>query len=64
VGLSALVCASGTVVAAQAAMGFDKVFVFALDLDPAGGWAVQTRFVDTRTEARTEMPFMTVRMVR
>ena len=48
----------------MAAMGFEKAFVFALDLDPAEGWAVQTRFVDTRTEARTEIPFMTVRLSR
>ena len=48
----------------MAAMGFEKVFVFALDLDPEGGWAVQTRFVDTRTPERVEQPFMTMRMVR
>lgn len=48
----------------MAAMGFEKAFVFALDLNPAEGWAVQTRFIDTRTAARTEIPFMTVRMAR
>lgn len=48
----------------MAAMGLEKAFVFALDLDPDGGWAVQTRFVDTRTPERLEQDFMTVRLFR
>lgn len=49
---------------AMAAMGLEKAFVFALDLDPADGWAIQTRFVDTRTPERLEQDFMTVRFFR
>ncbi len=48
----------------MAAMGLAKEFVFALDLDPDGGWGVQTRFVDTRVPERPEQDFMTVRFLR
>lgn len=49
---------------AMEAMGLAKEFVFALDLDPEGGWGVQTRFVDTRVPERPEQDFMTVRFLR
>lgn len=48
----------------MAEMGLEKAFVFALELDPTDGWAIQTRFVDTRTPERLEQDFMTVRFFR
>ena len=38
------------------AMGFDKEFIIALHLKSADRIVIETIFIDTRTEARTEIP--------
>jgi hypothetical protein len=39
-------------------MGFDKEFVIVLDARSADHVRIEIRFIDTRTPARTELPFM------
>ncbi len=41
------------------AMGLDKEFAFVLHVHSPDHYAIETRWLDTRTEARTEMSFLT-----
>lgn len=40
------------------AMGFDKEFAFVWHLGSEDRFSIETRWIDTRTEARTEIPAM------
>lgn len=46
------------------AMGLTKEFVFVLSLDGPDRFRMETRFIDTRTSARTELPFLTLEFRR
>ena len=46
------------------AMGLDKEFAIVLDVPSDDRFSIETRFIDTRTPARTELPFMTLLFMR
>ncbi|KPJ74907.1 MAG: hypothetical protein AMS19_14675 [Gemmatimonas sp. SG8_23] len=45
-------------------LGFTKEFVIELHVPADDRVAIETRFIDTRTDARTEMPFLRFDLVR
>lgn len=48
----------------MARMGLTKEFVIVLEMTDVDHLAVETRFIDTRTEARTEMSFLRYALTR
>lgn len=48
----------------MASLGFEKAFVIEYRFLSSDEFTLQTRFVDTRTEARTEQPFVTLHFTR
>ena len=48
----------------MASMGLEKEFAFVVDLKSGDRFSIETRFIDTRTPAREEHPFMTLEFTR
>ncbi len=46
------------------AMGLDKEFAFVVNMESPDRFSIETRFIDTRTEAREEHLFMTLEFAR
>ncbi len=46
------------------AMGLDKEFAFVMNMESPDRFSIETRFIDTRTQAREEHSFMTLEFTR
>ncbi len=46
------------------AMGLDKEFAFVVNMESPDRFSIETRFIDTRTQAREEHLFMTLEFMR
>ncbi len=46
------------------AMGLDKEFAFVVNMELPDRFSIETRFIDTRTQAREEHLFMTLEFNR